>query len=99
VVEEPRLPDNFDAGAAKALGTLVHGVIVDPSKRKAFRTDPIAAANEAGVETEKNAKNRKVVLALGDLSSAELRLLSELNATFIEEGLYVETGNPPLMIF
>ncbi|HWH54650.1 MAG TPA: hypothetical protein VNT04_03650 [Gaiellaceae bacterium] len=92
------LPDDFDDAAAKALARLVQQVIAEPSKRKAFRMDPVQAAKDAGLDTD-NDKNQKVILTLGDLSSAELRLLSELNASLIAEGLYVETGNPPLMIF
>jgi hypothetical protein len=33
------------------------------------------------------------------MSPSELRLLSEFNRFLIAEGLYVETGNPPLMVF
>ncbi len=92
------LPDDFDDAAAKALGRLVQQLIAEPSKRKTFRMDPLEAARDAGVDTD-NEKNQKVILTLADLSSAELRLLSELNSTLIAEGLYIETGNPPLMIF
>lgn len=65
--------------------------------RRAFRADPIAVAEGAGIKITE--KTNRVILTLADLSPSELRLLSELNRTFINEGLYVETGNPPLMVY
>ncbi len=52
----------------------------------------------AGV-TKVTPKVKKVMLTLAGMSPSELRLLSELNETLIKERLYVETGNPPLMVF
>jgi hypothetical protein len=75
----------------------VEQVIAEPSKRQRFRADPLGTAKEAGVTITD--KTERVILTLAGLSPAELRLLSELNQTFIDEGLYVETGNPPLMVY
>jgi hypothetical protein len=95
---QTHLPRNFDHATASALGKLVEHVISDPSQRQAFREDPEAAAMAAGV-TKVTPKVKKVMLTLAGMSPSELRLLSELNETLIKERLYVETGNPPLMVF
>jgi hypothetical protein len=41
----------------------------------------------------------RIVFTLADMSPSELRLLSDLNRLLIAEGLFVETGNPPIMIY
>jgi hypothetical protein len=91
------VPQEFDHEAAQALGKLVEGVISVPSRRREFRADPITTAQNAGVKVDD--KTERVILTLAGLSASELGLLSELNQTLIKEGLYVETGNPPLMVF
>jgi len=91
------VPAEFDHEAAEALGRLVEEVIAVPSRRRDFRADPITTAQNAGVRL--NDKTQRLVLTLAGLSASELGLLSELNRTLIKEGLYVETGNPPLMVF
>jgi len=96
-VDDARLPDEFDHEAAQALGQLVEQVIAVPSRRLDFRGDPVGTAEAAGVNITE--KTTRVILTLAGLSPSELRLLSELNRTLINEGLYVETGNPPLMIY
>jgi hypothetical protein len=96
MADEARLADNFDHEAAAALGRLVAEVIDQPSMRQRFRAEPVETAREAGVDI--NEKTERLILTLAALSPAELRLLSELNRTFINEGLYVETGNPPLFV-
>lgn len=93
-----RLPNDFDHETARALGKLVQEVISDPSKRQAFRADPRAVARGAGLRRI-TPDVEKVMLTLAGMSPSELRLLSELNETLIKEGLYVETGNPPLCVF
>lgn len=96
-MDDARLPDEFDHEAAQALGQLVEQVIAVPSRRLDFRADPVGTAEAAGVNITE--KTTRVILTLAGLSPSELRLLSELNRTLINEGLYVETGNPPLMIY
>jgi hypothetical protein len=91
------VPEEFDHDAAQALGKLVEQVIAVPSRRREFRADPITTAQNAGVKVDD--KTERVILTLAGLSASELGLLSELNQTLIKEGLYVETGNPPLMVF
>jgi hypothetical protein len=99
-VADAYLPEEFDHEAAQALGQLVEQVIAEPSRRRDFRRDPDGVARDAGILTDpENEKVKKVISILAGLSTAELRLLSELNQTFINEGLYVETGNPPLMVY
>lgn len=96
-MDDARFADDFDHDAAQALGRLVEQVIDEPSKRKAFRENPVEIAEDAGVKVDD--KTRRLILTLAGLSPAELRLLTELNRTLIKEGLYVETGNPPLCVF
>jgi hypothetical protein len=90
------LPADFDHEAAKALSKLVQEVISDPSVRQAFRGDPVGAAEAAGVDI--TPIPQRVIGTLAGLTAQELRLLAELNATFAEEGLYVEADNPFLMV-
>jgi hypothetical protein len=92
-----RLTDEFDEDTAHALGQLVEQVLDVPSKRRAFRSDPLRTAQDAGITV--NEKTERVILTLAALSASELGLLSELNQTLIKEGLYVETGNPLLMVY
>jgi hypothetical protein len=87
----------YDPDAAEALGKLVQKVIAVPSMRREFRKNPREAAITAGLEP--NDKVQRLIDTLAGLSASELSLLSELNTTLINEGLYVETGNPPLMVF
>ena len=91
------VPEEFNQDAAQALGQLVEQVISVPSRRREFRADPIATAQNAGIKVDETTE--RVILTLAGLSASELGLLSELNRTLIKEGLYVETGNPPLMVF
>lgn len=96
-MDDARLPDDFDHQTAQALGRLVEQVIAAPGKRVDFRADPIGTAEAAGVEITDRTK--RLILTLAEMSLAELRLLSDLNRLLIAEGLYVETGNPPLMVY
>jgi hypothetical protein len=96
-VPDAHLPADFDQDTAQALARLVEQVIDVPSARLQFRQDPVATAEAADVPITD--QTTKVILTLAELSPAELRLLSELNRVFIEEGLFVETGNPPLMVY
>jgi hypothetical protein len=96
-VPDAHLPADFDQDTAQALARLVDQVIDVPSARLRFRKDPVATAEAAGVPITD--KTERVIFTLAELSPAELRLLTELNRIFIEEGLYVETGNPPLMVY
>jgi hypothetical protein len=89
--------ETFDHEAAQALGRLVDRVISLPSKRMEFREDPIRVAQEADVVITE--KTKRVILTLAEMSPSELRLLSDFNRLLIAEGLYVETGNPPLMVY
>jgi hypothetical protein len=91
-------PKEFDHAAAQALGQLVAEVVAEPSRRREFRDDPTGTARAVGVDVD-NDRIRRLVVTLGSLSGWELRLLSELNQTLQKEDLYVETGNPPLMVF
>jgi hypothetical protein len=99
VAEEARFADDFDHGAAQALGRLVEQVIDQPHMRKAFRADPTGTAEKAGVTVDE--KTERLILTLAGLTSSELGLLTELNRTFIQEGLYVDTANPasPLFVY
>lgn len=96
---KPPLVDKLDDDAAKALGRLVQKVISDPSKRKHFQEHPLIAAEEAGLTEDEIKRVAKVINTLAGLSTDELRLLTELNETFKKEGLFVETGNPPLFVY
>jgi hypothetical protein len=91
------LPE-YDPDAVEALGKLVQKVIAVPSMRREFRNNPRDAAIAAGLASP-NDKVQRLIDTLAGLSASELSLLSELNTTLINEGLYVETGNPPLMVF
>jgi hypothetical protein len=95
--ENPKFPRRFNANDAHALGLLVERVINVPSKRHEFKEDPIRVAKDAGVRV--TAKMERIVFTLADMSPSELRLLSDLNRLLIAEGLFVETGNPPIMIY
>jgi hypothetical protein len=87
----------YDRDAAAALGRLVEQVISVPSMRREFRNNPREVAIAAGIQPDD--KVQRLIDTLASLSASELALLSELNTTLINEGLYVETGNPPLMVF
>jgi hypothetical protein len=91
------VPAEFDHDTAQALGKLVDQVVGQPNRRKEFRENPIQVAEDAGVTI--NDTMGRVILTLAEMSPSELRLLSEFNRFLIAEGLYVETGNPPLMVF
>ena len=97
-MSEPHFAEGqFDAEAVRELGKLVDQVINVPSKRRQFRSDPITVAQNEGIEvTDKLAR---VILTLAEMSPQEMRLLSDLNRLLIAEGLYIETGNPPLMVY
>jgi hypothetical protein len=92
-----RIPGKFDHQAAQALGLLVKQVIAEPRNRRAFREDPIDTAREAGVKITD--KTTRLILTLAEMSPSELRLISDFNRLLIAEGLFVETGNPPLMVY
>jgi hypothetical protein len=96
--------DKFDHVAAEALGRFVAQVIDVPSKRREFRSDPIKVAEDEGIipvpdNEDATKKLKRVILTLAELSPAEMRLLSDLNRRLIAEDLFVETGNPPLMVY
>jgi hypothetical protein len=93
----PEFPPEFDADAAQALGQLVQKVINMPSKRDEFRQDPIRVAKRARVRL--TPKMERVIFTLAEMSPSELRLLSDFNRLLIAEGLFVETGNPPIMVY
>ena len=95
--DEVELADDFDHKVAKALATLVYNVIAVPEKRREFREDPIETAREAGVRITD--KTTHLINALNAMSDAELDQLLDLNHRLIDYGVYVETGNPPLMVF
>ena len=88
----------FDREGARELATLVYEVIAKPDSRHEFRRDPAATARDLNIDPE-NERNKTVIFTLAALTDSEMRLLAELNDTLIEQGLYVETGNPPLMVF
>jgi len=96
--------DKFDHVAAAALGRFVAQVLDVPSKRAEFRSDPIKVAQDEDIipvldNEEATEKLTRVILTLAELSPAEMRLLSDLNRRLIAEDLFVETGNPPLMVY
>jgi hypothetical protein len=100
--------DKFDHVAAAALGRFVAQVLDIPSKRAEFRSDPIEVAQDEGiipvlvneeVNAEATEKLTRLILTLAELSPAEMRLLSDLNRRLIAEDLFVETGNPLLMVY
>ncbi|MGH2578443.1 MAG: hypothetical protein ACRDG9_11960 [Actinomycetota bacterium] len=96
--------DKFDHVAAAALGRFVAQVLDIPSKRAEFRSDPIKVAQDEEIipvldNEEATEKLTRVILTLAELSPAEMRLLSDLNRRLIAEDLFVETGNPPLMVY
>jgi len=82
--------------ATSALTQLVDSVLSEPSLRQQFRKDPYAVAKELGIDVE--GIPERVVKTLAGLSVDELRLLTELNSVFKEEGLEVETGST-LMVY
>jgi hypothetical protein len=88
---------DFEFGrAASALTRLVDTVLSEPSLREQFRKDPFALAKEFDIDVE--GIPERVVRTLAGLSVKELRLLTELNSVFKEEGLEVETGST-LMVY
>jgi hypothetical protein len=89
----------FDADAVQALGRLVDQVLDTPYNRSRFLADPPGVAQEVGIDVANDEKMRRIVYTLAEMSPAELRLLTGLNRLLIAEGLYVETGNPPLMVY
>lgn len=93
----PKFPPDFDADAVHALGRLVDKVIQVPSRREEFKQDPIGVAKRARVPITPPVES--VIFALAEMSPSELRLLSDFNRLLIAEGLYVETGNPPIMVY
>jgi hypothetical protein len=95
--DDVQLADGFDHQTAKALATLVYDVIRDPEKRAAFREHPIDTARDAGVRITE--KTTRVIMAVHNLSDDELPHVLTLNDSLIRDGVYVETGNPPLMVF
>jgi hypothetical protein len=72
-------------------------VIRDPEKRAEFREHPIDTARDAGVRITE--KTTRVIMAVHNLSDDELPHVLTLNDSLIRDGVYVETGNPPLMAF
>jgi hypothetical protein len=95
--DEVALAEGFDHKAAKALGKLVQKVLDDPDRWEEFRADPIGTAEKEGVEITE--KTRKIIDTLGEMSDDELRGFKKLNSLLIDEDVYVETGNPPLMVY
>jgi hypothetical protein len=93
----PEFPPDFDADAVQALARLVDKVIQVPRKRHEFKQDPIGVAKRARVPV--TPKMERVIFTLAEMSPSELRLLSDFNRLLIAEGLYVETGNPPIMVY
>jgi hypothetical protein len=77
---------DFNREAATALAPLVDRVLSEPSLRQAFRKDPQRTASDAGIDI--SAIPQRVIQTLAGLSVAELRMLSELNAVFVKEGLF-----------
>jgi hypothetical protein len=82
--------DGYNERGAGALAQLLSDVLGEPSRRKAFRRDPQAAAQAAGIDI--SGIPESVVGMLADLSGAELRLLSEVNHELVEAGLKVNVG-------
>jgi hypothetical protein len=95
--EDVELAPEFDNQTAKALAKLVYDVVADPEKRAEFREHPIETAREAGVKITD--KTTHLINALHAMSDHELDQLLDLNHRLIDYGVYVETGNPPLMVF
>ena len=93
----PKFPPDFDADAVQALGQLVDKVIHSPSKRQEFTQDPLGSRR--GSKVPITPKMQRLIFALAEMSPSELRLLSDFNRLLIAEGLYVETGNPPIMVY
>jgi hypothetical protein len=82
--------------ATSALTDLVDNVLSNPSLRKEFREDPFGFASKQGIDV--GGIPERVVKTLAGLSVDELRLLTELNSVFKEEGLEVQTGSS-LMVY
>jgi hypothetical protein len=82
--------------ATSALTQLVDSVLSEPCRREQFRKDPYAVAKELGIDVD--GIPERVVKTLAGLSVDELRLLTELNSVFKQEGLEVETGSS-LMVY
>jgi hypothetical protein len=82
--------------AAPALTKLVDSILSEPSLREQFRKDPFTLAREFDIDVD--GIPERVVKTLAGLSVDELRLLTELNTVFKEEGLEVETGST-LMVY
>jgi hypothetical protein len=90
------LPAEFDQKAANALANLVHRVISDPGLRHTFRNDPVGTAQAAGVDITPIPE--RLIGMLASLSVQELRLLTELNQTFGDEGLHVKLEDTTMMV-
>jgi hypothetical protein len=88
--------DEFVFTKAAALTQLVDSILSDPSLRPQFRKDPVALAAEKGIDL--NGIPDRIVKTLAGLSEDELRLLTELNTVFKEEGMAVKTGST-LMVY
>lgn len=82
--------------ATSALTDLVDNILSEPSRREDFREDPFGFASRQGIDV--GGIPERVVKTLAGLSPKELRLLTELNTVFKEEGLEVETGST-LMVY
>jgi hypothetical protein len=78
------------------LAQLVDEILSKPELRREFREDPFGLAGKAGINLDEIPE--RLVKTLAGLSVAELRLLTELNKVFIEEGMRVETGST-LMVY
>ena len=88
--------EEFVFTQAGALTQLVDSILSDPSLRAQFRKDPVALANEKGINLD--GIPDRIVKTLAGLSEDELRLLTELNTVFKEEGMAVKTGST-LMVY
>jgi hypothetical protein len=92
--------------AARAL-EVIKELIKDDAGREAYKADPLGAfdAKKAELPEERlrNANYDDIPSrsrrALEALSFYELRLLSDLDQTFVEDGLYVEVPSPGRLFY
>jgi hypothetical protein len=88
--------DDVQFPQGHALADLVDEILSKPELRREFREDPFGLAGKKGINLDEIPE--RLVKTLAGLSVAELRLLTELNQVFIEEGMRVETGST-LMVY
>jgi hypothetical protein len=100
--EEPRITVPVqNIRAARAL-EVVQFVIADPERRRVYKAEPQRAFTEAQEDIPEDSLKKarygdipdKSRAALEALSVEELELLSNLDRTFIEDGLYVDVPSP-----